>query len=274
MTSLPEVSIIIAVYNHFDWLEMILTALKYQSFRDFEVIIADDGSNSDTVEAIARWAQSAPFTIRHCWHDDRGWRKNIMLNTAVRASSGRYLAFLDGDCIPSPSWLADHIALRKHHMALAGRRMDLPVSISNSIKAIDIDSPSRLRWLALKAFAGAVKEGTHGKLRCLRFPCPQFLPLLRRKKDILGCNFSLYKDDLLAVNGFDERYLAPGTGEDTDLELRLTNAGMTVSTFSHYMIVYHRNHQRLAMDSSENAAILAQNRADKVTATPYGINRR
>lgn len=269
----PQVSVIIAVYNRFEWLEMALTALKYQTYKDFEVVIADDGSDEVTVAAIERFAAAAPFAIHHCWHPDSGWRKNVMLNKAVVAARGSYLVFLDGDCIPSARWLADHVALRRRGVVLTGRRMQLSHQLTATLTAADVDSRARLARLAWRALRGAFADGMRHKMRCVRLPRPSLLPLLRRDAGVLGCNFSIYKDDLLAVNGFDERYINPGTGEDTDLEYRLRAAGVAVRAYSHYMIVYHRNHRRLEVNSAENAALLAQNRAAGISYTPYGINR-
>ena len=56
----PVASVIIAVYNHFEWLRLILDALRMQTEKNFEVIIADDGSNEETVENIKRYIAQHP----------------------------------------------------------------------------------------------------------------------------------------------------------------------------------------------------------------------
>ncbi len=264
-----EVSVIVAVYNHWHWLEMILTALHHQTFKNFEVIIADDGSLPEITNNLMKWKST--FEITHIRHEDKGWRKNIILNQAIKASKGDYLIFLDGDCIPHPKWISDHLVLRKKGEILSGRRVDLPKSISDKISTADFDCrhfPSRLNP---KIFFKAIAEKGISKLRWLRFPFPSKVKLLKRNKGVLGCNFSIYKDDFLAINGFDERYLHPGTGEDTDVELRLANAGYNAQIFSHYMIVYHRNHNRLDMSHSDNQKILEEHKIKNIGYTPYGI---
>ena len=48
----PSVSLIIAFYNNIEWLEMIFEQLKKQTFKSFEVVIADDGSKQEVVDRI------------------------------------------------------------------------------------------------------------------------------------------------------------------------------------------------------------------------------
>ncbi|MDE6682475.1 MAG: glycosyltransferase, partial [Muribaculaceae bacterium] len=91
----PSASVIIAVYNHFEWLQLILDALRMQTEKNFEVIIADDGSNKDTVEKINRYMANHPdLRMRHSWQEDEGWRKNKSLNKAVRLAESDYLIFV------------------------------------------------------------------------------------------------------------------------------------------------------------------------------------
>ena len=90
-------------------------------------------------------------------------------------------------------------------------------------------------------------------------------------KGILGCNFSIHKEDLLRVNGFDERYLYPGTGEDTDLDRRLQRAGIDTFSKKHLLTLYHIYHKRFDLNYPPNNELLKENDRNGVTFTPYGI---
>src|SRR5688572_4956723 len=93
-------SLIISLYNKLEYLKMIEAALQRQSFRDFEVVVADDGSKPEVVEGIKDLMNSSPIAFQHCWHEDLGFRKTKILNEAIRKSRSAYLIFIDGDCIP------------------------------------------------------------------------------------------------------------------------------------------------------------------------------
>lgn len=106
--SSPRLSLIVAVYNKPTLLRYVFAALGRQSFTDFEVIIADDGSGPEIRDAVAEATASYGFPLVHLWHEDIGWRKNIMLNNAIRAARADWLVFTDGDCLPSKHFLLDH----------------------------------------------------------------------------------------------------------------------------------------------------------------------
>ncbi|MEL1222231.1 MAG: glycosyltransferase, partial [Candidatus Neomarinimicrobiota bacterium] len=97
---MPSISVIISTYNKPHFLEKVLTGYCFQTFNDFEIIIADDGSSNETKEMIAKFDQLLPQKIYHVWHEDNGFRKCKILNAAILKSSNDYLVFSDGDCIP------------------------------------------------------------------------------------------------------------------------------------------------------------------------------
>jgi hypothetical protein len=94
----------------------------------------------------------------------------------------------------------------------------------------------------------------------------------RKYKGIVGCNFSLYKEDLLRVNGFDERYVLPSIGEDSDVEYRLALAGITVKPMMHLAVQYHLYHKLLPRPAV-NEELFALVKKEGVAFTPYGVVR-
>src|SRR5665647_325671 len=103
------ISLIISFYNRIDFLKLIFAGLEQQSFRDFEVIIADDGSRSEIVEEVKLMIGSASFPVKHIWQEDNGWQKNTILNKAIVASEAPYIIFIDGDCIPHRRFIEEHL---------------------------------------------------------------------------------------------------------------------------------------------------------------------
>ena len=112
---------------------MIFNMLQQQTYKAFEVVIADDGSSQESIHAIEQMIKEVSFPVQHVWHEDNGWQKDIILNKAVVASKGEYLVFLDGDCIPDNNFVKDHYNLRQHGMIIGGRRVQLPQKLSDTL---------------------------------------------------------------------------------------------------------------------------------------------
>ena len=275
MDAKTAVSIIIPFYNGIDWLEMIFVAFGKQTFKDFEVIVADDGSREDVVARLEELMARQPFPVTHLWQEDCGFRKNRMLNKAVVQSRAEYLIFLDGDCIPHRKFVEEHCKARREGFVVAGRRVDLPAALSEGMSVGKVASPGferKLVWPLL--YAGIVRGEKHIE-NCIRSTSPTLLRwfIRQRYEGILGCNFSMYKSDLLKANGFDERYVNPGTGEDTDLEDRLVRLGIRPLVMNHYATVYHKKHRRLDIHNEANRILYEENTRNRVGRTPYGIVR-
>ena len=241
-TMQPWLSLIIAVYNKPDVLRLVLTACARQSMKNSEIVVADDGSGPAVRQVIEECRRHAGVPITHIFHDDRGWRKNTILNSAVRASQGDYLVFMDGDCIPSRLFLEDHWREREERTVLLGRRVETSKRWSAllSVSAITSGSFERLDWGVcmdgLRGEALRIEDGIRMRSTLLR------KVLLRKARGMLGCNFSLAKADLVAINGFDELYDGPGCGEDSDIEYRLSLTGVKTKSLRNLAIQFHVHH--------------------------------
>src|SRR4030066_126824 len=95
-----DCSLIISFYNRIDYLKLVLAGLERQTFRNFEIILADDGSNQNVISEIESLSKQISFPFIHVWQEDKGFRKNSILNSAIRVSSADYLIFIDGDFFP------------------------------------------------------------------------------------------------------------------------------------------------------------------------------
>ena len=94
----------------------------------------------------------------------------------------------------------------------------------------------------------------------------------RKEKGLLGANFSVYKEDILAINGFDERYTQPTFGEDSDVEFRLRLNGVNIKTVINTAVVYHCYHKLLPRPI-ESKQLYEMVVTSKIAYTPFGINR-
>lgn len=242
----PSLSLIIAVYKKSENLKLILAACNRQTFKGFEIVVADDGSGPDIALVVDEARHSYNFQIKHIWHEDKGWRKNTMLNKAIQASESDYLVFIDGDCIPHGRFIEDHISEREDGKVLCGRRVEMSERWSRQLTRELIESGAYERiglaefWDAITGKAISIEEG-------LRFDNRLLNKVLHRKvRGVLGSNFSIYKKDLEAINGFDELYNGPGCGEDSDIEFRLGLIGIECKPLRHKGIQFHIYHPQTA----------------------------
>jgi len=244
----PACSLILSTYNLPRHLELVLTSLERQSFKDFEIIIADDGSNDETKNIIQHFYQNKRLQINHMWQENKGFRKCKILNKALGKASSQYLVFLDGDCIPHVDFIKDHYENREDGYFLAGRRVELGEAMSNSLTVHDIkngllDTPS-LRLFISTFKKGDIDPTTHFN-RSLRIANPFLRKLFKMTKidDLKGCNYSVHKIALIEINGFDEDYEGYGR-EDTDIEIRLKNLGLKIKSLKGLALQYHVWHPR------------------------------
>ena len=247
---MPDLSLIVAVYNKPENLRMVLAALERQSFTAFELLIADDGSGPSVREVVDAAKARAPFPIAHLWHEDRGWRKNTALNNAICAAATDYLVFIDGDCLPSRHFLLDHWKERKAGRVLLGRRVETSERWSGELTMEKVRSGEfeRFGWNELSDMLRGkslrVEDGLRIRSAILR------TILLRSATGMLGANFSAWKHDLEAVNGFDELYDGPGCGEDSDLQYRLSLIGIRGKSLRNLAVEYHIWHPRTAVSDA------------------------
>ncbi|MGB2960144.1 MAG: glycosyltransferase [Bacteroidota bacterium] len=238
----PGVSLVVAVYNKPDVLSFLLAACARQSLTDFEVIVTDDGSGPAVANVVREGENRYPYPILHLWHEDRGWRKNIMLNNAIRAARSEYMVFIDGDCLPSRYFLEDHWSQRELGRVLLGRRVETSKRWSEKLTLQEVQNGGfeNLGWRGLmdglRGDALRLEDSVRIRSRLVRNL------LMRNVRGMLGSNFSVFKKDLVAVNGFDELYHGPGCGEDSDIQYRLSLIGVTGKSMRNLAILYHLHH--------------------------------
>lgn len=268
----PKISVIISFYNKSELLQYIFAGLEKQTFTDFEVIISDDGSRESVVAEVRKMMEASPLKTQHVWHEDNGFRKNSILNKSVMKSQGEYLVFIDGDCLPHPKFLEEHWKLRQKGVTVAGRRINLSANISNQISVKKIKDGYLGGKITYDIVMDAIRHNNPHWENAIRIQNGFLRKVFLKAKDkgILGCNFGLHKSDLLDVNGFDERFVHPGCGEDSDIDIRLRNAGKVTKMYKHLITVYHIFHPILNTEGAE-WYLYEEHKRNKVGYTPYGI---
>jgi glycosyltransferase involved in cell wall biosynthesis len=217
------ISVIVSTYNREDALAAVLRSLARQGDRDFEVLVADDGSGTATARVVADWASRMPVPLKHVWHPDRGFRLAEIRNRAIRASAGVYCVFIDGDCIARSDFVAAHRRLAEPGWFVTGNRILLSRELTERILRVGLE-PEQWRlaeWLAARAqrrvnrFAPLL-DLPLGKLRRLHS---------RQWRGARGSNIAFWRADLDKVDGFDAAYSGWGR-EDSDIFIRMIRAGV------------------------------------------------
>lgn len=265
-------SVIISFYKNLKYLELVLAGFERQDNKDFEVIIADDGSPEDVVAKIEKLAIRHSFPLLHLWHPDKGFRKNKILNRSIISARSDYIIFVDGDCIPHSKFVSGYLNHRSEGVALTGRRVNLSEKITRQLTPENVIAG----WLENR-FAKVVVDGLFGDSFDVEkgFYSENRMILNffnKKKRGIVGCNFGLYKEDLLRVNGFDERYEAASVGEDSDIQYRLELLGIEIKSLNHIAVQYHLDH-KLQPRPQTNLDLFEQVKRDGKAFTPFGIVR-
>src|SRR4029079_11522793 len=101
----PELSVVMPTHNRLEVLAEVLQALEFQQEPpSFEVVVVDDGSTDGTADWLR--SRSCRISLRVMLQENHG--PAAARNTGVAAASGRWVAFLGDDTVPSPGWLATH----------------------------------------------------------------------------------------------------------------------------------------------------------------------
>lgn len=234
-----NIEVIIANYNKPEFLALALEGFLLQSDKRFTITIADDGSGPEIAQVIQRYVNRG-LAISHLWHEDNGFRKNLILNKALRASSADYIIFIDNDCIPEPNFVADHRAVARRGCFVAGRRVNLGGEVTTQLIAgtrriETLFQRASLLWLGLRGQVRYAELGLH-------LPWPLAHLWSRKSRALLGANMAMWRKDLLKINGFDAAATTYGLIEDTDIDWRLRAVSVVGRSLLGRGCVFHLDH--------------------------------
>jgi len=269
----PEISIIISTYNSEAWLEKVLWSYEAQTFKNFEMVIADDGSKQPTFDLIDRMKAEVSYPIIHVWHEDNGFQKSQILNKAILACNSDYILMSDGDCMARKDYVEVHIKERQKRYFLSGGYFMLPMDISKLITKDDILSQRcfDVNWLKSHGLKFSFKNN---KLTSKGFKQKVLNTITPTNASWNGHNASGWKEDILAVNGFDERMQYGG--QDRELGERLFNYGIKSKQIRYSAVCLHLDHPRgyKTQDSiNKNLAIRATTKNENAKWTDFGIKK-
>lgn len=266
------ISVIVTTYNWPEALAACLSSLLDQQDRQFEIIIADDGSQSDTRQLVEQIKAASPIAIRHVHQEDRGFRAGTIRNKAAAASQGDYLLFMDGDCLALASFIARHRQLAESGYFVPGNRVLLTEPFTSQVlsnqTALQRQSAGFFLFAWLKRHINRLSPLLYWPFHGWRYR------QAKRWQKAMTCNLGIWKSDFLAINGFDEAFAGWGY-EDSDLVIRLIHHGIKRKEGRFALPVLHlwhrqndrsqhdENYQRLLRRVADTSIIRAENGVDQ-----------
>jgi glycosyltransferase involved in cell wall biosynthesis len=258
----PRVSAIINTYNQPRLLDLALRGWARQTLRDWELVIADDGSKPETAALIDSHRQHFSVPLIHVWQPDVGLTRARAVNRALLASHGEVLVFSDGDCIPPPHHLQLYLdTVRPGSFVVGGHiRLDQATSATITPEMIargDVERLVRRRDRA-RLWVRHVSSLVHIARHKLRRP------------RMLGLNFAAARDSVFRVNGFDQTFVNSGK-DDSDLRNRFVVGGIRPISLWHRSIVVHLWHPTSKGRGRWKGAIAYCNRENLQPVAPIGL---
>jgi glycosyltransferase involved in cell wall biosynthesis len=227
----PSTSLIIATYNWPTALDLVLESVRGQRELPDEVLVADDGSGDDTRAVVAAHQRTFPVPLTHVWHEDRGFRLAAIRNAAIRQAAGEYIVQVDGDIVLGPHFVRAHRRFARRGSYVQGSRCLVDRSLTQSLL--------RERRCRISPFARGLRNRQNGMY------IPWLVPFIRGPRDpdrrTRGCHMAFWRDDLLAVNGYDEGFVGWGR-EDSELAARLIHSGVQRRNFKYGAAAFHLWH--------------------------------
>ncbi|MDD5676743.1 MAG: glycosyltransferase [Kiritimatiellae bacterium] len=217
-----KTTVIVTVYNRPAMLVACLRALALSTKRVDEVVVSDDGSTADNVSRMQSAFPELPFPVRFVSQEDRGYRLSAARNNALRQATGEYIISLDCDILLMPNAVMAHVRAARRGWFLAANRAFVGA----------VETESALQQAMHPRLLEVLWEDADRRHLCrahCQFQRNMWLRRLglakRHKPKILGCHFSIFREDIERINGFDEAYVGWGF-EDDDFAMRLHKAGV------------------------------------------------
>jgi GT2 family glycosyltransferase len=264
--------VIISTYERPAHLARCVEGFRHQTTRDFEILVADDGSGPQTRALLRDLASTFPVSLRHFWQEDRGFRKCAVLNAASRAARAAYLVYTDGDCVPHRRFVENHLRHRASGRMLVGRATKLSEARSRRIGAREIARGAHVRtgprdwWDERRGRARNMSYSFYlpGELGF------RLVQRLKRNRNLRGGNCSLWRSDLERVNGWNEAFESWGL-EDVELGWRLRRAGVEPMLVVNRSICMHLWHPAVRREGETARAAYLATKARGIAWCPNGL---
>ena len=225
-----------------------------------EIVIADDGSAEETTNLIRAWRQRLPMPVKHVWQENKGFRKTIVMNMGFAVCTGDYIIQIDGDIVMERHFIQDHMRYARRGQFICGSRSRINEAYTNKLK-----QGKKLKF-------SFFRPGLDDRMNALR--CSLLTPFFKDYDHLRGCNMSFWRDDIMAINGYDETIVAYGY-EDEDVQERLKRIGKKKLFIKFMCIEYHVWHPEhpTKKNLAETRKLIDRNNEQNLVRSERGIEQ-
>lgn len=256
-------SLIVTTYNRPKALFVVLKSVLMQEQPPDEVVVADDGSQEETLQVVESLAEISPVPVVHVWQKDRGYQAARIRNKAIAKARNEYLILIDGDMVLHPAFVKDHLGVARTARFVQGGRVLLGKKATQ--KALE---RGFVEWDLTQPNVGNRKNLIHNE-RLMRYLSAESNHLQGAKT----CNLSLFKSDAIRVNGFDNCFLGWGR-EDSEFICRLINSGVRRYNLRFGALTQHLFHpHRSQKELSSNDELLQRSIQNIFTWCEDGLDQ-
>lgn len=260
-----KTGIVVTTYNWPQALACALDSIRRQYRLPDEVIVADDGSDGRTRELILAVAKSFPVPLKHCWQQDQDFRAARARNLAYAATDCDYLLQIDGDMVLEPHFVQDHVQAARRRCFVQGSRVLTTMEGSQDLLSDQVST--------LGFFDAGIARRRNSVRNLALSRLYLSLSGIRKPRSIKSCNQGWWRADLLALNGYDERFVGWGR-EDSDLARRALRMGIGCQNLRYAGLAYHLYHRERHEDGeSANQALFEENNTRAATRIEHGIDQ-
>ena len=209
-------SVIIPVYNRAQELQSLLKSLSEQLFRNFEVIVVEDGSENTSARIIKDFQDK--LNLKYHFQENTG--QGFARNKGMELAGGEYFVFFDSDCVVPPNYLEMlHKAITESKLDAHGGPDDAGQDFSTWQKAMNF---SMTAFLTTGGIRGQMKDPAKYQAR--------------------GYNMGFSREVYQNTGGF----IHPNMAEDIELSLRIKKAGFRLELVREAFVYHQRKNNFLS----------------------------
>lgn len=243
-----KTTLLISTYNKIDALELCLLSVLQQEKMPDEILIADDGSRTETKAFIDLFRPKFSVPLKHIWHEDNGFCRTIILNRALKVAQGDYIIQVDGDVILHKKFIKDHIHFAQKGSFIKGKRVWISQAETDRLlqqKSIQVNIFTQNTRMLENAFR-------------VKFLMNFFGRKTKQTGDgVMGGNMAYWREDALKINGYNNDMKGWGP-EDWEFAQRLAHLGNVQRTLKFGAIQYHLEHNEYERKPPQEHLEIAQ----------------
>lgn len=260
-------SLLISTYNWPEALDLCLKSVLQQSIAPDEIVICDDGSTSDTEHIVRQYQAKSKVPIVHVWQKDEGFKLGQIRNKGIAKAKGDYIIQIDGDLILHKHFIKDHLNFCKRSFFTTGSRVLLSPETTEDLIENDSTDIKKYSKSNRNFFNGLHIPALHN------FLSQRYKTKGKHKYYVKGCNMAFWKNDLLMINGYNEDFTGWGK-EDSEIAIRLINAGIKKQFLKFGGITYHLYHKEASREMEHiNFRMMQQAVDKKIQRTLKGVDQ-